>query len=241
VVRAIAASPIPTISAVGHETDTTLADFAADRRAPTPTAAAEMAVPVRADLSHHVRELGARVERLTRRYADRAQERYDALADRFPALESLFAGHQQRLDEIGGRLPRALERRIAVARGDLAHAAGALRPALLFNKLDRAADRLSAIRLSDTPIRLRMEQGGATLDRLWRIAEQLHPDKPLERGYARVTSRDDRTVMSAEDARATAALTLHFAGKTTVDVRVERVEKPAKAPYVGPVTQPRLL
>jgi len=228
VVRAIAASSIPTISAVGHETDTTLADFAADRRAPTPTAAAEMAVPVRADLSHHVRELGARVERLTRRYADRANERYDAVATRFPVLESLFAGHQQRLDEIGGRLPRALERRIAVARGDLAHAAGALRPALLFNKLDRAADRLSAIRLSDTPIRLRMEQGGATLDRLWRIAEQLHPDKPLARGYVRVEKRGGVVLTSAAAAKAAALLTLHFADGA-VDARVENGTRPAYA------------
>src|SRR6185436_11732816 len=72
VVRAIAESPIPVISAVGHKTDTTLADFAADRRAPTPTAAAEMAVPVRADLALQVRELGARAERLARRYHERA-------------------------------------------------------------------------------------------------------------------------------------------------------------------------
>ena len=72
VVRAVAESSIPVISAVGHETDTTLCDFAADRRAPTPTAAAEMAVPVRADLMAHVRELGARAERLARRYLERA-------------------------------------------------------------------------------------------------------------------------------------------------------------------------
>lgn len=211
VVRAIAESPIPVISAVGHETDTTLADFAADRRAPTPTAAAEMAVPVRADLAHHVRELGSRAERLARRYQERAGERYAAVADRFPELESLFAGQQQRLDDLADRLPRALGQRLAHANSDLAKAGGALRPALLARKFERAEERLAAIRLSDRPLRAKIDQSRAALDQLWRIAEQLHPDKPLQRGYVRVEKRGGGVVARAEDARTAALLTLHFA------------------------------
>ncbi|MES2497800.1 MAG: exodeoxyribonuclease VII large subunit [Pseudomonadota bacterium] len=228
VVRAIAESPIPVISAVGHETDTTLADFAADRRAPTPTAAAEMAVPVRADLAHHVRELGARAERLARRYRERAGERFEAVADRFPALDSLFAGQQQRLDDVADRLPRALGQRIAVARGDLAHAAGALRPSLLDRKIDRAKERLESIRLTDRPIRTRIADGQATLERLWRIAEQLHPDKPLHRGYVRVERREGGVLTDAASAKAAGSLTLYFADGS-VDARVEGSEKPAAA------------
>jgi len=228
VVRAIAESPIPVISAVGHETDTTLADFAADRRAPTPTAAAEMAVPVRADLAHHVRELGARAERLARRYRERAAERFEAVADRFPALDSLFAGQQQRFDDIAERLPRALGQRIAHARGDLAHAAGALRPALLTQRLARASDRLAAIRLRSEPIQARIAEGHVALDRLWRIAEQLHPDKPLQRGYVRVEKRGGGVLTTAEEAKAAALLTLHFADGA-VDARVENGAKPAYA------------
>lgn len=234
VVRAIAESPIPVISAVGHETDTTLADFAADRRAPTPTAAAEMAVPVRAELAHHVRELGARAERLARRYRERAGERFDAVADRFPALDGLFAGQQQRLDDIAERLPRALGQRIAVARGDLAHAAGALRPALLDRKIERAAERLEAVRLTDRPIRTKIADGQVALERLWRIAEQLHPDKPLQRGYVRVEKRGGGVLTEAAAAKAAGSLTLHFADGT-VDARVEDGAKP---PSIRPKSAP---
>lgn len=232
VVRAIAESPIPVISAVGHETDTTLADFAADRRAPTPTAAAEMAVPVRADLAHHVRELGARAERLARRYRERAGERFDAVADRFPALNSLFAGQQQRLDDIAERLPRALGQRIAHARGDLAHAAGALRISLLDQKLARSKERLAAVRLRPEPIIARIAEGRGKVDQLWRIAEQLHPDKPLQRGYVRVEKRGGGVLTEAAEAKAAGLLTLHFADGA-VDARVENGGKPAYAKPKG--------
>ncbi len=228
VVRAIAESPIPVISAVGHETDTTLADFAADRRAPTPTAAAEMAVPVRADLAHHVRELGARAERLAWRYRERAGERFEAIADRFPAIDSLFAGQQQRLDDLAERLPRGLGQRLSHARSDLAHAAGALRPSLLDRKFDRAKEQLAAVRLSSRPIRLKIEQGQRALEGLWRIAEQLHPDKPLQRGYVRVEKRGGGVLTRAEDAKDAALLTLYFVDGP-VDARVENGAKPSYA------------
>ncbi len=231
VVRAVAASPIPVISAVGHETDTTLCDLAADRRAPTPTAAAEMAVPVRAELMAHIRELGARAERLARRYHERGMERFAAVADRLPEPASLFAPQAQRLDDVADRLPRALAKRLAVARGDLAHAAGALRPALLQQKLARSRERLGSVRLSAAPINARIAEGHVTLDRLWRIAAQLHPDKPLERGYVRVEARDGTVIGRVADARAAGALTVNFADGA-VDVLVD-------GSAAAPPTKPR--
>jgi len=242
VVRAVAESSIPVISAVGHETDTTLCDFAADRRAPTPTAAAEMAVPVRADLMAHVRELGARAERLARRYLERADERFDSVADRFPEAALLFAPQAQRLDDIAERLPRALARRLAVARGDLAHAAGALRPALLAQKLARSQERLKAVRLRPDPIRARIAEGHAALDRVWRLAVQLHPDQPLKRGYVRVETADGQVVVDARSATAANALRLNFADGA-VDVRVQDGTPPPAKPRkktIEGVSQPDL-
>ncbi|TNC74616.1 exodeoxyribonuclease VII large subunit [Rubellimicrobium roseum] len=108
VVRAVAASKIPVISAVGHETDTTLCDFAADLRAPTPTAAAEMAVPVRAELVERVAVLGARAGRALRFGVDRRRQRLGDLARALPRGEAIIGQAQQRVDFLGARLPLAL-------------------------------------------------------------------------------------------------------------------------------------
>ncbi|KAB7644495.1 exodeoxyribonuclease VII large subunit, partial [Polymorphobacter fuscus] len=108
VVRAVADSVIPVISAVGHETDTTLVDFASDWRAPTPTAAAERAVPVRAELTAAVAMAAARLDRAMARLVDLRRERAAATARRLPAPRTLLALPTQRADELSDRLPRGL-------------------------------------------------------------------------------------------------------------------------------------
>jgi len=228
VVRAIADCRIPIISAVGHETDTTLADFAADRRAPTPTAAAEMAVPVRAELLEGVRSLSLRTQRCVRRYRERADERLEATARRLPTPETLLGPQRQRLDDLGDRLPRALGRRLAVARGDLAHAAGALRPAVLRTRAARAGERLRTARFGPHLVQRPMAAQAAHLAQVGRLLEQLDPNRPLAKGYVKVERRGDGTVLtSADAARAAGLLTLHFADGA-VDARVE---KAGGAPY----------
>jgi exodeoxyribonuclease VII large subunit len=240
VVRAVAASPIPTISAVGHETDVTLCDFAADRRAPTPTAAAEIAVPVRAELLASVRELGVRASRCANRHRERAAERLDAIARHLPTPERLLGPQRQRLDDISDRLPRALSRRLAEARGELGNVAGALRPALLHQRLAHARQRLSAIRLRPALVTVRLADARDRLGRLWRLAEQLHPDRPLARGYVRVESQAGNVVASTTAARAAGAVTLVFAdGK--VAARVEGAARPAYDRTRPKPEQPKLL
>ena len=123
VVRAIADCTIAVISAVGHETDTTLADFAADLRAPTPTAAAEQAVPVRSELLNQLAELGLRKRIAVQRPLQLGRERLAARAERLPKPQALLSPYAQRLDGEAERLRRALADRTQLARGELQRSA----------------------------------------------------------------------------------------------------------------------
>lgn len=222
VVRAAAASPIPLISAVGHETDTTLIDFAADRRAPTPTAAAEMAVPVRAELAAWLAELEHRMAACVTRTASRAAERLEQAASRWPEAANLLAPLAQRLDDAGDRLPRALMQRTVHARAEIAAVAPRLQSRLLSERVERGREKLAG---------------------LWRLAELAHPERPLQRGFVRVTDRSGKTIIHAADARAAAEVDLHFAdgrvaahigdGKAPVPFRpAKRVERKGRDPYL---------
>lgn len=210
VVRAIAESSIPTISAVGHETDTTLADYAADRRAPTPTAAAEMAVPVRLELLAGIDELALRKRRAIQRPVVLGRERLEARIARLPRPEALVAQATQRVDDLGERLRRALSDRAQKAGTQL---------------------QLAAIRLSPALLTREVAMRRGQLDSLERVRLQLDPRAPLRRGYVLVSDTSGHVVKSAENARQQAALTLEFEdGKLVVSPSGGSPAAPKRAP-----------
>lgn len=211
VVRAVAGCSIPVISAVGHETDTTLCDYAADLRAPTPTAAAEMAVPVRSELIDRIAQNALRLDRAARRSLSHAAERLEAQRRLLPRLSEITAPQQQRADELGERLVRGLERRVASASLGFAAPAGALNPRVLLRLTEAKTQRLAAARMPHAAILSRLQNGQARLDALARLADSLHPEAPLKRGFARVTDIDGKTIMNVAAAQKAGHVRLRFA------------------------------
>ena len=235
VVRAAAASRIPLISAVGHETDTTLIDFAADRRAPTPTAAAEMAVPVRLDLLAWLDGQSGRLTRaLTGGVTLRAQRLRD-LSRALPRADTLLDGPRQRLDVLSDRLPAALIRAVQLRRVALSDHAGALRPALLRRAIQAerrnlavASDRLSLDRFRAdlerknrdlASLSRRLSEAGQRQVKGWRqrIEEQdrlrltLGYEATLQRGYAVVRGEGGEVLTTKAQAAKARALEIQFA------------------------------
>ena len=211
VVRAVANSAIPVISAVGHETDTTLCDFAADLRAPTPTAAAEMAVPVRLDLNQRLGQQGLRMDGAIRRLIQRGTERLEAQRRLLPRPADLLAPWQQRADEGAERLRRGLERRVENTRLSFAGTAARLSATLLRRRMALAQDRLAALRLPQAQLQRQLSTAQNRLDALARLAETLHPESPLKRGFARVTQADGSTIASVDAAKAAGQVSIRFA------------------------------
>lgn len=208
VVRAIAECSIPTISAVGHETDTTLADYAADRRAPTPTAAAEMAVPVRAELAATLGDFGARMQRAILRPVKLGRERLDARAQRLPRPEALLQPQAQRLDELTERLRRGLMDSAGRGRERL----GELRlsPAMLERGLRDARRSLETVRLNPALVERPLAERRQRLVALERVMRSLDPDSVLQRGYVRVTGPNGQTLTTRDAAAQESLLTLKF-------------------------------
>ncbi|TMV09536.1 exodeoxyribonuclease VII large subunit [Ruegeria sediminis] len=234
VARAAAASQIPLISAVGHETDTTLIDYVSDRRAPTPTAAAELAVPVRMELLAWTGQQGARLSRAATDAVQRRAQRLRDLSRALPRAETLLDSPRQRLDLIADRLAPALQRGVQNRRLQVVELSAHLRPSTLRNLVKTRQDQLRNLssRLSVRPIRREIEVqrqavnrlsdrlNAAQINRIDRLRKQVDAterlrislgyESTLERGFA-VVRAEGRIVTSKEEASRHASLEIQFA------------------------------
>jgi exodeoxyribonuclease VII large subunit len=197
VVRAAAESGIPLISAVGHETDTTLIDHASDRRAPTPTGAAEMAVPVRTELLAAIDSLGARQVRSLSRTLERRRLELRSAAGRLPGLERLLQQPSQRLDSVGQRFAGALERLVSRKRARFTEAGARMRPVALRRELLRKTQDMERTSRRLTPgFRRQLDVLARRLETQGRVLDSLSHEGVLKRGFAIVEAADGRLVRS---------------------------------------------
>ncbi|MEP3345387.1 MAG: exodeoxyribonuclease VII large subunit [Litoreibacter sp.] len=184
VARAAAASQIPLISAVGHETDTTLIDYVSDMRAPTPTAAAELAVPVRLELLATVDSYGARMAQALTGMVSARKQRLADVSRALPRREELTQIARQRFDIVGGRLDASLKAGAAAKRLAFEKAASPLRPSILARQTERMQARLDqATTRLGVALERRVERSRAHLDRVKSglNANGLHRDLKLQR------------------------------------------------------------
>ena len=211
VARAAAASEIPLISAVGHETDTTLIDFVSDRRAPTPTAAAEMAVPVRTEL---LMELDSKARRMTGAAARLTESRRTALISAVRGLgrpEAILEIPAQRLDQASTRLGHSLRVQIDRAENRLLAAAGGTRPTALRQHMARQDEALEALtrRLQSLPARL-LERLEARLATPAKLLESLSYRSILSRGFALVTDKAGQVLRRSDSIASGQSATVRF-------------------------------
>ncbi len=210
--RTVAAATIPIISAVGHETDTTLIDFVSDRRAPTPTGAAEIATPVLADLQAAVADFERRLARAGGRILEDRRTRLRAAARGLPARpEDVLALPQQRLDHAGSRLGSALQRNVGGHERRFAAVSARLSEGLLKRVIERRHDRLTAFADRFEPaMGRRLDNDRVRLAALSRALAGLNPKTPKP-GFARVESEDGTMIATAAALQPGQAVRLAFA------------------------------
>lgn len=210
--RTVAEGTIPLISAVGHETDTTLIDFVSDRRAPTPTAAAEMATPVLAELRAALSGLDQRLTQCGQRTLEDRRTRLAASARGLPRPQDLIAAAAQRLDYAASHLSGGLRRNVEVQDRRLAGSASRLRPGLIEGRITLARERvaeMAELRLGRAWSRL-LDDRQRRIEATAKLLSSLDPKRPMRNGFALVTRADGTIVRQGAGLAPGEAVSLMF-------------------------------
>jgi len=235
--RTVAEGRIPLISAVGHETDTTLIDFVSDRRAPTPTAAAEMATPVLSELKALTADYDRRLATAGGRLIEDRRSRLTGAARGLPRPADLLAMAGQRLDYAASHLTMGLRRNVDLQAGRLTRIAAPLRPAMLQRRTEQFGERLNAVNLRfNGAIGRRFETEAAKLTALDKLRQTLNPKRPPRPGFVLVTRADGSLARNGADLASGEAVNLMFEDATRVAVIDGGGEG---APPPAPATAPR--
>ena len=238
VVRAVAESRIPVISAVGHETDTTLIDLVADVRAPTPTAAAEMAVPVRTELLAQSLDLERRALRAFTKGVEQRRRTLAQIGRILPRVDQLFAVPRQRHDQAGEKLVRVLSMNLHAHSNRLTEAKAKLSDMAIRRHVSLCVERSKglALRLNRAQ-RSRLSVMRRSIDAVSRVLDGVSYRAVLERGFALVRGQDGTVKRRAATISVGERLSIKFADGVTdafaqTGAKVTK-PKPAKKPVGG--------
>lgn len=247
VVRAAAESDIPLISAVGHETDWTLIDHAADIRAPTPTGAAEIAVPVKSELMATVDDLARRNQTGLVRLLQSRKVELRAASAALPRPGDLLALPRQRFDSVSDKLAYALRANTQTHRARLQTAAGRLSASSLAHTTRMARERLGVLNdRIDRAFTQSTERSRSQLDNLHQLLKTLSYEGVLDRGFALVRDENDNPIRTAKQIDPDQSLSIQFADGRINAVSGDRKiaasavkEKPAKPASVKKTPTPK--
>jgi len=228
VVRAVAYSDLPVISAVGHETDWTLIDYAADRRAPTPTGAAEMAVPVKVELQAGIASLNARLKSSLVRGLQFRHQRLKGVRRALPGVDHLLALPRRRFDEVASRLARALITGVRHKQNRFEGFSRQLSPYLVARPVQEKRHQLLPFAgRAAMAFQHHVARNRRRLDELARLMKTLSYENVLERGFALVLDGEKMPVKRAAAVQAGEHLTLRFADGEAAVVALDDTLTPA--------------